>query len=391
MERARLASLLLIGFLTVAALLWASVFGYVALLFALARRRRSVLFGRSAPPLADGELPSIALVLPVRNEEAYIAAKLADLRRTDYPADKLFTLVVDGGSTDATAALVEAERARGAAIELVRVDDARGKSDQLNAVLSGLRQQIIVVTDADGKLEPGCIRALVETLVADPTTAVVGARVLPATRLLEERIHWWVLNSLWWLEGEALGSGQVSGVCYAVRSSAFASLPSDCTAEDIHLALLASARGLDVRLCRHAVAHELRVPQTVHEFIRFRRRRGDGYVRELKRVRPPAAPLRWHLMRWLRLYHFFVMPVLAGAMGITGLALCATPHWHWAAAVGVAFAIPALAALSASDTLGSDGRRWWHLSLAAGRLAGLTWLSLLVLPRAELPHLIQGD
>jgi hypothetical protein len=96
-------------------------------------------------------------------------------------------------------------------------------------------------------------------------------------------------------------------------------------------------------------------------------------------------------MRWLRLYHFFVMPVLAGAMGITGLALCATPHWHWAAAVGVAFAIPAFTALSASDTLGSDGRRWWHLSFAAGRLAGLTWLSLLVLPRAELPHLIQGD
>jgi cellulose synthase/poly-beta-1,6-N-acetylglucosamine synthase-like glycosyltransferase len=386
-----LAQILPIGLLAVATLIWASVFGYVALLFALARRRRGPLFAPSDRLTPAAELPDIAVVIPVRNEEPYIAAKLADLRRTDYPAERMFTVIVDGGSTDGTVALIEAEQARGAPLELVRVEGAIGKADQLNAVLKALPQEIIVVTDADARLDPGCIRELVETLRADPATGVLGARVYPATRLLEERIHWWLLNSLWWLEGEALGSGQVCGVCYAVRRTAVVTLPSDCTAEDIHLALLASARGLDVRLCRRAVSSELRVPQTVSEFIRFRRRRGDGYVRELRRVRPPAAPVRWHLMRLLRLYHFFVMPVLAVAMGVLALALCATPYWQWTAVVAGAFALPALAALYASTTLGSDGRRWWRLSLAAGRLAGLTWLSLLVLPRAALPHLIQGD
>lgn len=381
--------MLLVGFLTAGAVLWASVFGYVAILFALAARRWSM---RSKDPGRgpSDELPTIAVIVPVRNEERYITAKLADLQRSDYPADRMVTIVVDGGSTDATAALVEAEQARGAPVELVRVASALGKADQLNAVLATLPQEIIAVTDADAALDSACIGALVEALRADPATAIVGARVRPATRLLEERIHWWLLNSLWWLEGEALGNAQVSGVCYALRSSAVTALPSDCSAEDIHFALQASARGHDVRLCRRALATELRVPQTVREFMGFRRRRGAGYIRELRRVRPAAAPLRWHLMQALRLYHFFVMPVLATALAGAALLLLASPHWHWPAVAAVAFAVPALAALFASTTLG-EGRRWWHLGLAAGRLAGLTWLSLLALPRAAMARLVQGD
>src|SRR6185369_1355400 len=317
-DRRREFEMLRFAFLAAAAVLWSSVFGYVAFLVATAGRRRSLHSHRAslssepgAAAYAGAALPEIAVVIPVRNEQRFIAGKLANLRNADYPAERLAIIVVDGGSSDDTAALVEAARDSGDPVTLVRVSDARGRADQLNAVLSGLSQQIVVVTDADAELDPGCLRALVETLQKHPATDVVGARVRPATRLIEERIHWWLLNSLWWLEGEALGNGQVSGVCYALRSSAVDALPGDCTAEDIRFALLASAGGSDVRLCRRAIANELRVPQTWREFIGFRRRRGDGYVRELRRAHPVAAPLRWHLMRLLRLYHFFVMPVLA--------------------------------------------------------------------------------
>jgi len=381
--------MLLYVFLIAAAVLWSSVFGYVAFLFVLASRRWSMQSGQPAPAPAV-ELPHIAVVVPVRNEERLVLAKLADLRRTDYPADRLVTIVVDGGSTDATAALVEAERDRGAALTLVRVDGARGKAEQLNAVLASLPQRIIAITDVDSELDRGCIRALVETLRDDPATAIVGARVRPATRLLEERIHWWLLNSLWWLEGEALGNGQVSGVCYALRASAVTVLPPDCTAEDIRFGLLASGGGHDVRLCRRALATELRVPRTVQEFVTFRRRRGTGYLRELRRTRPAAAPLRWHLVQAVRLYHFFVMPVLAAATAVAALMLLATPDRLWPVVAAATFAVPASAALFASSTLG-EGRRWWRLGLAAGRLAGLTWFSLLALPRAAATRLAKGD
>jgi hypothetical protein len=108
-------------------------------------------------------------------------------------------------------------------------------------------------------------------------------------------------------------------------------------------------------------------------------------------MRPAAAPLRWHFIRWLRLAHFFFMPLLAAAVGAAALALCTTPHVYWVAAVATAFVVPTLAALFASTTLGAEGGRWWHLSFAAGRLAGLTWFSLLALPRAVDTKFARGE
>jgi biofilm PGA synthesis N-glycosyltransferase PgaC len=379
---------MLVIFLAAAAVLWSSVFGYVAVLLVLTAYARA---NRSHPTESQSspQLPAIAVVVPVRNEEHFLASKLADLRRSDYPAERLEIIIVDGGSSDATVSLAEAELARGATFRLVPMRDATGKADQLNAILPTLPHKFIVVTDADAVLDPSCMRILVETLRDDPATAIVGARVRPATRMLEERIHWWLLNSLWWLEGEALGNAQVSGVCYALRSSAVEKLPVDCTAEDIHFGLVASSRGQRVRLSRRAVATELRVPQTMRDFTKFRHRRGAGYIHELRRTRPAFAPLRWHIMQAVRLFHFFVMPVLAAALAVAGLVLLATPHWRWALAAAAAFAMPAAAALFASTTLG-EGRRW-RLGLAAGRLTGLTWFSLLALPRASTPKLVKGE
>ncbi|MGH7790336.1 MAG: glycosyltransferase, partial [Candidatus Binatia bacterium] len=267
---------------------------------------------------------------------------------------------------------------------------ARGKSDQLNVAFAHVRQDIIVITDADSTLEPSCLRRLVEMLAADPNTAIVGARIRPSTRLLEERIHWWLLNRLWWLEGEAFGTAAVSGVCFAIRRSAVHQLPPDCTAEDVHLALRASAAGKRVRICRAALATELRVPQTVSEFLRFRRRRGAGYVRELRRASELSAPPAWRLARAVRLFHFLVMPALTVTVAVMGLALLATAHWQWAVGAAVAFALPTLAVLGASRLLGGERRRWWRLGVAVGRLAGLTWLSLLA-PAPPEPPCAQGD
>jgi cellulose synthase/poly-beta-1,6-N-acetylglucosamine synthase-like glycosyltransferase len=375
---------LLLGFLGGAAALWLSVFGYLLLLAALASWR----WRPGAPP---GPLPAIAVVVPVRNEAQLIEDKLDDVSRTTYPADRVRVVIADGGSSDGTADRVERARRSAPCLELVRIAGARGKADQLNAVLGSLGEEIIVVTDVDARLAPDCIAQLVGALAADPATAVVGARIRPATRLLEERIHWWLLNWLWWLEGEALGAAAVSGVCYALRRGAIVTLPTDCTAEDIALSLAACARGGKVRLCRAALATELRVPQTASEFVRFRRRRGVGYVHELLRTRLKGAPHGVRAARALRLFHFLVMPLLAAGTLAAGVALCTTPYWHWSLVAAVAFVAPALLALAVSTTLAADGRRWWRLGLAAGRLAGLTWLSLLAVRRPELPRLAAGE
>ena len=366
---------LLAAFLTGAALLWLSVFGYLLALLALAGHRHW-----RRPPVT--ELPPIVVLMATLNEIEGIDAKLADLLRVDYPTDRLRLMIVDGGSTDGTVARIEAARAAGAPIELLRAPHLGTKLEQLRYALALLDEEIVVTTDADTRLDPGCVRALVELLVSDPSTAVAGARVRPDTQLLEERIYWWCLNTLWWLEGEALSAAVVSGVCYALRRRVLFETPHAEGADDILFALAAGAHGHGVRLCRGAGAVETRVPHTLTEFVSFRRRRGAGYFGALRAPLPAAGFSGWRLARAVRLFHFIASPITVAALAVLGLALCATAHWHWPLLAAAAFILPMAAALYGSRSLAALGAGRAQLGAAAVRLIGLVWLSVLMTPRA---------
>jgi len=358
-------STLALGFLGGAVLAWLSVYGYLLALAALRRRRPE--------PAAAAELPRITVLMATLNEAARIDAKLADLARTAYPADRLRVVVVDGRSTDGTLERLEAARAAGA-IEVLRVPEATSKLDQLRAGFAVADTDLVVTTDADSQLDPGCIRAVVELLLADPGTAVAGARIRPDTELLDERIYWWFLNTLWWLEGEALSAAVVSGVCYAVRRRVALATPRVAGADDVLFALAAGAQGHGVRLSRVAWADETRVPQTPAEFLRYRSKRGSGYVGALLAPLPAAGLSGWRVARAVRLYHFLVSPILFALLAVAALVLCAAGWWQVPLLAAAAFVAPAVAALLASRTLADRPR--WQLLAGAARLGVLIWLAL---------------
>jgi cellulose synthase/poly-beta-1,6-N-acetylglucosamine synthase-like glycosyltransferase len=334
-------------------------------------------------------LPEIAVVVPTLNEEELVLAKLADLRRTDYPSDRMTVVVVDGGSVDRTMELVRQEIARGEPINLVSLNGARGKVDQINHALRTLTQDIVVMTDVDSVLEPSCIRELISMLERDPNTAVAGATVRPDTALLEERFHWRVLNYIWWLEGEAFATANISGVCYACKREMVLPLDWDALAEDIHLALAAGTRGYGVRLCPTALATEVRVPQSPGELLDYRRRRGGAYVSELLCSSPNGlTSVGWRLARLMKLWHFLVAPKLGVGLAVAAGVLLLTPYWPWPLMTFAAFAAPPLAALCLPTTHTGKRDRWWSSTWGAGRWLALTWISLLTLnphPSAQRP------
>lgn len=109
-----------------------------------------------AAPAAGGRAPTVSVVVPARDEEARIPPLLAELRVLD-PAP-LEVLVVDDGSTDATAALAAAAGAR-----VVGAEPPPGWTGKAWACQRGAAEasgEVLVFLDADTVPAPGAIDGL---------------------------------------------------------------------------------------------------------------------------------------------------------------------------------------------------------------------------------------
>jgi dolichol-phosphate mannosyltransferase len=118
-------------------------------------------------PLSDDPLPGerVAIIVPVLNERHRLGACLEQL--IAQPAEAAEILVVDGGSTDGTPALVAHYQARDDRIRLLTTTLPRpGWNGKAHGLQVGLEQADpdagwIMTVDADVRLAPAAVRSLV--------------------------------------------------------------------------------------------------------------------------------------------------------------------------------------------------------------------------------------
>ena len=151
------------------------VFGVLAVLRGLlvvvfaGRHRRRRRRPRSPPS-------PVSVVVPAFNEDIGIAATIRSLLASDHPV--VDVVVVDDGSTDATAAVVETFAADG--VRLIRQANT-GKPAALNAGIAAATHDILVLVDGDTVFEPTTIGELVEPLT-DPAVGAVSGNTKVANR-----------------------------------------------------------------------------------------------------------------------------------------------------------------------------------------------------------------
>jgi cellulose synthase/poly-beta-1,6-N-acetylglucosamine synthase-like glycosyltransferase/peptidoglycan/xylan/chitin deacetylase (PgdA/CDA1 family) len=126
-------------------------------------------------PRADHQ-PTVAVVVPAYNEAVGIARAVGSLAASPYP--DLEIVVVDDGSTDATADIVEA-----LALQRVRVIHRAngGKAAALTTGIDNTSAEIVVMVDGDTVFEPETITRLIAPL-ADPAVAAVAGNTKVGNR-----------------------------------------------------------------------------------------------------------------------------------------------------------------------------------------------------------------
>ncbi|MEO6469205.1 MAG: bifunctional polysaccharide deacetylase/glycosyltransferase family 2 protein [Acidimicrobiia bacterium] len=254
---------------------------------------------RNRPTLADAALPPISVIVAAYNEEDAIIATLDALCASE--SDSLRVVVVDDGSTDDTARLVEAypdDR-----VSLVSASHA-GKARALAVGLEHCRAELVVTVDADTQLHPDSLRALVAPFVDHDVGGVSGnlrvARprgVLGASQQLE-----YVIGNAFDRRTLDLMGTQVTipGAAGAYRRSALVSVggfDSATVAEDTDLTLALVAHGWRIRFAPEALALTS-TPTNVRALWRQRSRWSFGITQSvwrhrsmvrLARTRPRAA------------------------------------------------------------------------------------------------------
>lgn len=118
--------------------------------------------------------PLVSLVVPAYDEAATIEEVL---RRTDALPFPRETIVVDDGSTDDTARIVDRLAGELENVRLVRHDRNRGKGAAVRTGIAATTGDIVVIQDADLEYDPADIPKLLDPLQRGAADAVYGSRL----------------------------------------------------------------------------------------------------------------------------------------------------------------------------------------------------------------------
>lgn len=110
--------------------------------------------------------PTVSILIPIRNEEAFLGACLRALIAQDYPESKTEIIIIDGHSTDHTKLVARQWTAQRANV-LILDNPRELTSAGLNIGLQAARGEIIARVDGHCQIAPDyisqCVRALQET------------------------------------------------------------------------------------------------------------------------------------------------------------------------------------------------------------------------------------
>lgn len=196
-------------------------------------------------------LPSISIIVPMKDEEKIAVRLLNSLAEIDYPSDKLQIIVVEDGSTDNTLGVcLEFAKKHNLDLKVLHRPFSDGKPSALNHGIKHARGEIIAIFDADNV--PACDALLnVSRYFEDSRVAAVQGRTLSLNFEQNMLTRFISYEDAAWCEAYLRGKDALNlfvglkGSCQFIRRDVFGEIG------DFDVEFLAEDVELSARLINH--------------------------------------------------------------------------------------------------------------------------------------------
>jgi len=154
--------------LSVAILVYCYV-GYGILLFLL--NQLKLIFLPSRKPL-DFDLLPVTLIVTAYNEEGILLQKIKNTLQIDYPSDHFKIIFIIDGSSDGSENIIRQYDS----ITLLSQPRREGKLAAIRRAMRFVQTPVVVFSDANSMLNPGCMRAIVSHYSNEKVGGVAGEK-----------------------------------------------------------------------------------------------------------------------------------------------------------------------------------------------------------------------
>lgn len=240
----------------------------------------------SAKPIQENSLlPSVEVILVVRNVSEIINEKIDSLLALDYPKKKFKIIIVSDNSTDETVNIIN--QINNSSIRCVDNKHKSSKSAGLNQAIAMSNADILLLTDARQKHEPSSLKYLVAHFSDVSIGAVSGELILidPDTNEFSKGMdaYWQYEKFIRGLESDIDSVAGVTGAIYAMRRECYQPIPEQTLLDDVLIPMNLIMSAKKVKFESKAIAYDVPSDDLTREKIRKTRTlAGNWQLLELK-------------------------------------------------------------------------------------------------------------